>query len=86
MSSEKKELLVKASALKPIVQIGKNGLTKTVIEEIIKHLKKRKLIKVKLLKSIVSNADKKLLVDELVAKTNSTRLQVVGSVVTLYKK
>lgn len=37
-------------ALKPILQIGKQGINKNVLEEIKKHLKKRKCIKIKCLR------------------------------------
>jgi RNA-binding protein len=39
------------------VQIGKNGLNDNVIEEIKKHLKKRKLIKIKCLRYFIDSYD-----------------------------
>lgn len=52
-----RELVKRANELKPIIQIGKQGLTKSSIEEIKKHLKKRKLIKIKCLKYFVDSLD-----------------------------
>ena len=46
---DKKELSSQANNLKPIIQIGKSGLSDSIKEEIKKHLKKRKLIKIKCL-------------------------------------
>jgi RNA-binding protein len=39
-------------ALKPTVWIGKQGCTKTMIDEIVEQLKKRKMIKVKWLQNV----------------------------------
>ncbi len=79
--------------LEPIVQIGKNGLTETVIEEISKHLEKRKVVKIKCLKyfldSIESEGSGSQKVKE-VAKTLQERLNCsiscVGFSIILSKK
>ncbi|TKJ17867.1 RNA-binding protein [Candidatus Woesearchaeota archaeon B3_Woes] len=81
-----KELLEKTNMLKPVLRIGKNGLTESVIKELKNHLKKKKLIKVKLLKSFIQNKDRKKIAAELVAKTNSEIIQQVGFVVVLHKE
>lgn len=39
-----------SSELKPLIQIGKNGVTQGLIDEINKALKKKKLIKIKCLR------------------------------------
>lgn len=38
-----------------IVRVGKGGLTDSVVKEIMRQLKEKKIIKVKFMKSIVSN-------------------------------
>ncbi|MHA1471386.1 MAG: YhbY family RNA-binding protein, partial [Candidatus Asgardarchaeia archaeon] len=38
-----------------IVRVGKGGLTDNVVKEIMRQLKEKKIIKVKFMKSIVSN-------------------------------
>jgi RNA-binding protein len=81
-----RELKSKAMLLEPIINVGKAGLTDSVIEEIKLQLKKRKLIKVKFLKSAIENKDKKQLAQELVSKTNAQLIHKVGFVVVLYKK
>jgi RNA-binding protein len=45
-------------ALKPVIQIGKHGLSENVILEVKKHLKKRKLIKVKCLRYFLDTVPK----------------------------
>lgn len=80
-----KELKSKAMVLQPTVQIGKNGLTETVIEEIKKQLKDKKLIKIKFLKGALEAKDKKELAKEIVEKTNSKAVLFVGFSLTIYK-
>jgi RNA-binding protein len=81
-----KELIQKAHSLEPIIRIGKNGINETVVKELKQHLKKRKLIKVKLLKAFVEGKNKKKWGLELASATNSELVQVIGSVVVLVNK
>ena len=78
-----KELKAKSHAMHSVLQIGKSGATDSVIEEIIKILKKKKLIKIKLLPSA---GDRKKLADEIVSKTGAVLVRSVGRVVVLHKK
>lgn len=78
-----KTLKSKAPLLKPIVNIGKQGITDSLIKEITKQLKKRKLIKIKLLKSF--SGDRKEAAQELVAKTKSELISQIGKAIVLYK-
>ena len=79
------ELKSKSKLLRPIVRIGKNGIDETQIDEIKKHLKKRKLIKIKLLKSSRKESIKEI-AKEVAEKTNSILVDVIGFVFVLYKK
>lgn len=81
-----KALKAKAKALTPVINIGKNGLTDSVLGEIELLLKKRKLIKIKMLESYFSGKDKWELAHEIAHKTNSTLIDAVGNVVVLYKR
>ena len=78
-----KKLRVKAHSLDPVLQIGKGGVTDSMVKEILKQLKKRKLIKIRLLKAA---GDRKKLVDEIVSKTKATLVRSVGRVVVLFKR
>ena len=71
--------------LKPILQIGKNGLTEHVLKEIELTLKKRKTIKLKMLKSFVQDRDRKELAKDIAMKTGSKLEQVVGFTFVLHK-
>src|SRR3989338_1894267 len=77
-------LKIKAKALSPLVRIGKAGLNESVIEEIKKQLHLHGLVKIKLLKSSILG-EKKEVVDELLAKTNSQLILLQGNMVTIYK-
>ncbi len=80
------DLKSRAQSLEPSVRIGKNGLTDSIITEIIKVLKKRKLVKIKLLRAFIQDKDKKKIAQEIADKTKSKLVQVTGFVITLYKR
>ena len=81
-----KDLIKEANNLEPILRIGKNGLTDTVLKDIKDHLRKRKLIKVKFLRAFIKDKDKKELAKEIADKTDSELIQRVGFVIVLYKE
>ena len=81
-----KELKSKAMILDPIIIVGKSGLTDSAVKEIKIQLKKRKLIKIKFLRSIVKEKGKKELAQELASRTDSKIIMKVGFVVVLYKE
>ena len=72
--------------MEPVLRIGKSGLTEGVIEEIKKQLKKKKLIKIKFLKSVLEDNDKKKFAKEIASKTDSELVQQVGFVIVLNKR
>ncbi len=74
----------KAKLLEPVLRIGKSGITENQIIEINRLLKKKKLIKVKILKSMAKDKDK--IIKEILNNTNSTLIEKVGNVFVLYKK
>jgi len=80
-----KKLKEKSKTLEPIIRVGKNGLTENTIKEIKKQLNKKKLIKVKFLRSFIGDKNKKEVAKEIAQKTNSQLIDSVGFVVVLYK-
>jgi len=76
----------KAKNLEPVIRIGKNGLTENVLSEIKKHLKKRKLIKVKFLRAFIDGKDKKAIAMKLAQETGGVLVEQVGFVAVLAKK
>lgn len=74
-----------ASKINPILNIGKNGITDTLIEELNKQIKANRLVKVKVLKSAEEGKDLKTIADELAEATRSTMIDVRGRTVVLYR-
>lgn len=72
--------------LKPIINIGKNCVTDSLVEEIKKQLKKRKTIKVKILKSAMEAKDRKSIADDVAARTGGDLVSLVGFTFVLRKK
>lgn len=81
-----KQLKDKARAIEPTIRIGKSGLTAGQIQEIVKQLKNRKLVKVKMLRSFLEKNDKKETARRLAEATDSKLIQLVGFNVVLYRR
>lgn len=81
-----KALKDKARDLQPLVRVGKNGFTPTVMEEIKKQVKKHHLVKIKLLRSFVeaySRDQLKELIEKLCVQTSVILITKVGFVVVI---
>ena len=81
-----KILTEKAKALEPTIRIGKSGITESQVNEIKKQLEKRKLVKIKLLRSFVQKAGRKKAIEEIAEKTNSEIILAVGFTFVLHKR
>ncbi len=78
-------LKAEANQLSPILNIGKNGVTDTLIEELNKQIKANRLVKVKVLKSAEEGKDLKVIEEEIAAATRSTVIDVRGRTVVRYR-
>jgi RNA-binding protein len=87
-TAQRKILQTKAKQLKPVIAIGKQGLSPTVIEQIKLYLKAHNLCKVKFNKDVVDElAISKKEFGSLVAKqTDSEIIDQIGFVIALYKR
>ncbi|AKB76330.1 RNA-binding protein YhbY [Methanosarcina lacustris Z-7289] len=74
-----------ASKISPILNIGKNGVTESLIEELNNKLKVNRLVKVRVLKSAEDEKDLKTIADEIAVSTRSTLIDVRGRTVVLYR-
>ena len=79
-----KELRKEAKSLEPIIRIGKGGIKESLINEIMKALKNRKLIKIKILKTIKS--EKEDIISQIIQKTGARLVEKVGNVVVIYRE
>ncbi|MBU1111326.1 MAG: YhbY family RNA-binding protein [archaeon] len=85
------KLKLESKKLEPVVIIGKNGLTEETVEHIKQVLKKHRLIKIKLLRSFVSEKadegmNKKAIGLEIAQRCNVILVDVVGLTVSLSRK
>lgn len=82
--SEKKKLKAQAHHLKPIVHIGKEGMSDAVIKTINKALNDHELIKVQFLETAF--LDRKLDSIHLAEIVHAELIQVIGYKIVLYRK
>ncbi len=81
--AQKKYLRGLAHHLKPVVQVGKNGVTDSVLELIGRALDDHELIKVRL---VDPQGRKRELAGEIAEGTGGAWVGLVGNVVTLYRR
>ncbi|MBN2110318.1 MAG: YhbY family RNA-binding protein [Methanosarcinaceae archaeon] len=79
------KLKAEAAGLKPILNIGKNGITDPVIEEVKKQLKAYRLVKIKMLRTIPGGEDIRDAAQKLAESTKSTLIEIRGNTVVLYR-
>lgn len=72
-----------ANTLDPVAQIGKEGITKNVVESIDLLLEARELVKIKVLKN--APTDSKTASRELCESIGCDGVQCIGSIIVLYK-
>ena len=82
-TKDRAKLRALAQKLDPVVQIGKGGITSTVIEGTKLVLEKRELVKIRLLNN--SGLDTKEAMQSLCAWLGADPVQQIGSVIVIYK-
>jgi RNA-binding protein len=82
--AQRKYLRGMAHYLKPVVQMGKNGLTDPVLQSIDKALSDHELIKVRI--ADPGDGRKRELSHDIAERTGSEWVGMVGFVVTLYRQ
>jgi len=83
-NKQKQHLKGLAHHLKPIIQLGSNGLTEGVLAEIDNALAYHELIKVKVATS--DREMKKLIIEAIVRETQALKVQTSGHVLVIYKQ
>ena len=84
LSNKQKQFLKGlAHSMKPVVQLGANGLTEGVVAEIDRALSHHELIKVKV--PTDDKEEKTLIIDAIIRETESVKVQVIGHVVILFR-
>lgn len=81
---QKRYLRSEAHHLKPIFQISKDGLSEVWLDEVLKALDKRELLKVNILQnSLVEVEDVKEFIEN---NSDAQVIQTIGNVLVLFKK
>ena len=81
---QKRYLRSEAHHLKPIFQIGKDGLSEVWLDEVLKAIDKRELLKVNILQnSLVEVEDVKEFIEN---NSDAQVIQTIGNVLVLFKK
>lgn len=83
-NKQKQYLKGLAHSLKPVVQLGGNGLTEGVIAEIENALSHHELIKVKVPSE--DRDEKSLIMDAIVGETKSLKVQAIGHILVIYRQ
>lgn len=81
---DKRALRALGHALKPVVYMGKEGLSEGVVEATLQALEDHELIKIKCGTNHLG--DTKVVANELAKKTDSILAQVIGNSILLYKE
>jgi RNA-binding protein YhbY len=67
------------------IQVGKNGVTKGLLQEIEKQLKKHKTVRIKMLKNLLETKERDEVVEEIKKFTDATVASRKGNVFALRK-
>lgn len=84
LTKQKAKLRSLAMTLKPIFQIGKNGLSDELIKGLNDALEAHELIKISILKNCSLNINE--VAFDICSRTNSELVQIIGRNVVLYRK
>lgn len=83
-NKQNKYLKSLAHRLKPLILLGKNGLTKGVLAEIDEALEHHELIKVKI--ATDDREMKQLIIDAIIRETKAINITKIGHIVLLYRQ
>jgi RNA-binding protein len=81
---QKKTLKAHAHSLKPVIMLGQNGLTESVLDEIEQALSHHELIKIKV--SASSREEKKEYIQKIAEMTQSELVQAIGYVAVFFRE
>jgi len=79
------ELRSRSKLLDPIVRIGKNGVNENLLNDIKIHLKKRRLIKIKLLRSALSSGSIDDVIKAVITDCSCILIDRIGLTFSVYR-
>lgn len=81
---QKRYLRSLAVNMKPVTQIGKDGVTDAVLESLNDAFNNKELIKINLLKTCED--DKNAVAEEIISSIKCELVQIIGKTIVLYKR
>ncbi|WP_156291132.1 ribosome assembly RNA-binding protein YhbY [Oceanobacillus salinisoli] len=81
---QKRFLRSEAHHLKPIFQVGKEGVNENMVKQISEALEKRELLKVSILQNCMDDRDTVAM--QLSERTEAEVVQIIGNNIVLYKE
>ena len=73
-------------SLKPMIRIGKTGISEGLLNEIKLQLRKKKVLKIKILKSALEMQKKQEIIQKIIKETKSELMSAVGLTFLLHKR
>jgi len=86
MDTKLEDMRKESKTMTPNIIIGKNGLTESVLNNIKSELSRHKLVKLKILKSYISENDKDAVFKDIVENTGAKVVHKIGFTITLTKR
>ena len=84
-SKMKRRIKRELNVEKPTVWVGKEGATPQILNEISRQLEKKKMVKVKMLKTALKDENAKKVASKVAQQTESILVDVRGHTFILYK-
>ena len=84
-SRMKRRIKRELSKEKPTIWVGKEGATPQMINEVVRQLEKREMIKIRMLKTALQEEEAKIIASKIAQQTDSTLIEVRGNTLILYK-
>ncbi len=82
----KRRMKYELSAEKPTILVGKHGVSQEIMAEIDGRLEKAEIVKVKILKSALTETNAKTVANKIALQTKSTLVEVRGHTFMLFRK
>ena len=86
MNRTPSDLKHQASKLTPTLNIGKSGITDSLVAELQRQLKRNKLVKIQILRTAMIDMDRTSIAEELSRRTQSQLIEVKGNRAVLWAK
>jgi len=81
-----RRLIEKSATMKPTIWIGKNGITETLIGQVVLQLKANKIVKLRVQKPLAETESMKDIVSKILKASNCSLVNIRGRTFTIYKQ